>query len=83
MRAFVIDAAHLGLGLRGGVIGIGGSLHPTVEEKRFCVEQASRYAAEGWALAADPFTPLGGLAALVAEAACVRFVSLDHLNHVN
>jgi hypothetical protein len=41
------------------------------EEKRECVDTVSRYAEDGWAIAADPHSPIGHLAALTAEAACV------------
>ena len=40
------------------------------------METVSRYAKDGWAIAADPFTPIGRLAALTAETACVPFVRL-------
>jgi hypothetical protein len=62
--------------LQRGLIGVLGSNSPSSEEKRECVETVSRYAVEGWAIAADPFTPIGRLAALTAEAACVPFVRL-------
>ncbi|MGO4298743.1 hypothetical protein [Leifsonia sp. RAF41] len=39
----------------------------------------SRYAADGWAIAADPHTPIGHLAALTAETACVPFLALDRV----
>ena len=82
MRVFIIDATNLGSELRRGLIGIVGGLHPTVEEKGFCVDMASRYVADGWALAADPCTPLGRLVALVAEAGCAPFVSLGRVNQI-
>jgi hypothetical protein len=34
---------------------------------------------DGWAIAADPHTPIGWLAALTAETACVPFVNLARL----
>jgi hypothetical protein len=41
------------------------------------VEMVSRYASDGWAIAADPRTLLGRLAALTAETACVPFLALE------
>lgn len=34
---------------------------------------------DGWAIAADPKTPIGRIAALTAETACVPFVNLTRL----
>jgi hypothetical protein len=79
MRVFIIDTRNMGPELQGGLIGVVGSLSPSLDEKRDCVETVSRYAVDGWAIAADPFTPIGRLAALTAEAACVPFVSLSRL----
>jgi len=79
MRVFIIDASNMGPELQGGLIGVVGSAMPDAEEKRECVETVSRYAVDGWAIAADPFTPLGRLAAITAETACVPFVSLARL----
>lgn len=56
-----------------------GSATPDAEEKKECVETLSRYAVDGWAIAADLHTPIGWLAALTAETACVPFVSLSRL----
>ncbi|MEN2741706.1 hypothetical protein ABCS02_28310 [Microbacterium sp. X-17] len=77
MRVFVIDTRNMGPELQGGLIGVVGSLSPSSEEKRECVETVSKCAVDGWAIAANPFTPIGRLAALTAEAACVPFVRLD------
>jgi hypothetical protein len=77
MRAFIIDTSNRGPELQGGMIGVVGSAVPTADEKRDCVEMVSRYAKDGWAVAADAFTPIGRLAALTAEAACVPFLALD------
>lgn len=77
MRVFVIDASNMGPEFQGGLIGVVGSVFPTAEEKNECVDTVSRYAADGWAVAADPRTLIGRLAALTAEAACVPFVRLD------
>lgn len=74
MRVFVIDTRSMGPELQGGLIGVVGSLSPSPEEKQECVQTVSRYAVDGWAVAADPATPIGRLAALTAEAACVPFV---------
>lgn len=79
MRVFVIDASHMGPELRGGLIGVVGSASPTAEEKRECVETVSRYAVDGWAIAADPRTPIGRLAALTAETACVPFLAFNRV----
>jgi hypothetical protein len=43
------------------------------------VEAVSRWAVEGWAIAADPHTVLGRLAALTAETACVPFMAFDRV----
>lgn len=77
MRVFVIDSSNMGPELQGGLIGVVGSVFPTSEEKKECVETVSRYAADGWAIAGDPRTLIGRLAALTAETACVPFVRLD------
>lgn len=79
MRVFIIDASNMGLELRGGLIGVVGSATPDAEEKRECVETVARYAVDGWAIAADPHTPVGHLAALTAETACVPFVALNRV----
>lgn len=79
MRVFIIDASNMGPELRGGLIGVVGSPNPSAEEKKECVETIARYAVDGWAIAADPHTPIGWLAALTAESACVPFVSLGRL----
>jgi hypothetical protein len=78
MWVFVIDTRTMGSELQGGMIGVVGSLSPSPQEKNECVEAVSRYAADGWAISADPFTPIGRLAALTAEAGCVPFVQLDN-----
>jgi len=77
MRVFAIDTRHMGPELQGGLIGRTRSSHPSSGEKSECVDTVSRYASDGWGIAADPFTPIGQLAALTAEAACVPFVRLD------
>ncbi|MGN6762437.1 MAG: hypothetical protein ACTHJI_14045 [Leifsonia sp.] len=79
MRVFIIDTSNMGPELQGGPIGVKGSLNPTSAEKRECVETVSRYVMDGWAIAADPNTPIGWLAALTAETACVPFVNLTRL----
>jgi hypothetical protein len=56
-----------------------GAVAPSTEEKRDIIEAVSRYAQDGWAIAADPMTPIGRLAALAAETACVPFVSFERL----
>lgn len=77
VRVFIIDTANLGFDLRGGLIGIAGGTQATADEKLRCVEEVSRYVVDGWAIAADPSTPLGRLAALAAAAGCVPFVGLN------
>jgi hypothetical protein len=79
MRVFIIDTTNMGPELHGGLIGVVGSMFPTAAEKKECVETVSRYAADGWAVAGDPLTLIGRLAALTAETACVPFVSLSRL----
>jgi hypothetical protein len=79
MRVFVIDTSNMGPELQGGLVGVVGSATPDAEEKKECVETVSRYAVDGWGIAADPHTPIGRLAALTAETACVPFVSLSRL----
>ena len=56
-----------------------GSSNPAPAEKKDCVETISEYGTDGWAIAADPNTPIGWLAALTAETACVPFVNLARL----
>lgn len=77
MRIYIIDTRNMGPELQGGLIGVVGSAHPTMEEKQDCVDTVSWYAMDGWAISADPFTPVGMLAALIAEATCVPFVSAN------
>jgi hypothetical protein len=77
MRVIVMDTRNMRPELQSGLIGVVGSFSPSLEEKKECVETVSRYAMDGWAIAADPLTPIGRLAALTAEAACVPFVRLN------
>ncbi|MGN7799674.1 hypothetical protein [Leifsonia sp. 22587] len=79
MRVFVIDTRNMGPELQGGLIGVVGSMFPTAEEKKECVETVSRYAADGWGIAADPSTLIGRLAALTAETSCAPFLALDRV----
>jgi hypothetical protein len=79
MRVFVIDTRNMGSELQGGLIGVVGSTNPTAEEKRQCVDTVSKYAQDGWAIAADPHTPIGRLAALTAETACVPFLAFSRI----
>lgn len=78
MRVFIIDIRNMGPELQGGLIGVAGSADPSPEEKKECLDTVSRYAVDGWAIAADPHTPIGRLAALAAETAAVPFVRLEH-----
>lgn len=80
MQVFVIATRNMGPELRGGLIGVAGSTSPSAEEKKVCVETVSRYAVDGWAIAADSRTLIGQLAALTAEAARVPFLSLNRLS---
>jgi hypothetical protein len=79
MRVFVIEASHMGLELHCGLIGVVGSAIPSADEKRECVDTVSRCVVDGWAIAADPMTPIGRLAALTAETACVPFLSFNRI----
>jgi hypothetical protein len=79
MRVFIIDTSNLDPELQGGLIGVAGSSDPTPAEKKECVETVSRYVMDGWAVAADPNSPVGWLAALTAETACVPFINLTRL----
>jgi hypothetical protein len=79
MRVFIIDTGDMAPELQGGLLGVEGSLNPTAAEKHQCVETVSRYVMEGWAIAADPHTPIGWLATLTTETACVPFVNLARL----
>ena len=79
MRVFIIDTRNMSPELQGGLLGVEGPFDPTPAEKRECVETVSRYVMDGWAIAADPHTPLGWLAALTAETACAPFVNLARL----
>lgn len=80
MRVFIFDTSNMAPELHGGLIGVEGAPNPTATEKQECVETVSRYALDGWAIAADPHTPIGWLAALTAETACVPFVNLTRLS---
>jgi hypothetical protein len=79
MRVFIIDTSNMAPELQGGLIGVEGSSDPTPAEKLECMETVTRYVMDGWAIAADPFTPIGWLAALTAETACTPFVNLARL----
>jgi len=79
MRVFIIDTRNMGPELQVGMVGVAGSAHPSAAERKECVETVSEYAVDGWAIAADPNTPIGQLAALTAEAACVPFMAFDRL----
>lgn len=79
MRVFVIDTSTMAPELQGGLIGVEGSPSATAAEKQECVETVGRYVMDGWAVAAEPNTPLGWLVALTAETACVPFVNLTRL----
>ncbi|MFF2051135.1 hypothetical protein ACFVU2_05985 [Leifsonia sp. NPDC058194] len=79
MRVFIIDTSNMAPELQGGLIGVQGSSTPDASEKHECVETVSTYVTDGWSIAADPHTPIGWLAALTAETACVPFVNLTRL----
>lgn len=80
MRVFIIDTSNVDPGLQGGLVGVIGRSHPSAEEKQECIDTVSRLAMDGWAISADPFTPIGWLAAVTAESACVPFVSASRLS---
>lgn len=82
LRVFVIDTRTTGPELQCGLIGVVGSLSPSPEEKNECIETVSWSALDGWAITADPFTPIGQLAALTAEAARAPFVNLRKMRDV-
>ena len=52
MRVFIIDTGDTGPELHGGLIGAEGSSDPDASEKQERVETVSRYALDGWAIAA-------------------------------
>lgn len=79
MRVFIIDTSNMAPELQGGLIGVEGSPNPTAEETRECIETVSTHVMDGWAIAADPQTTIGWLAALTVETACVPFVNLTRL----
>lgn len=79
MRVFIIDTSNMAPELQGGLLGVEGSSNPRAAEKQECLEIVSQYVMDGWAIAADPHTPIGWLAALTAETACVPFVNLARL----
>ncbi|QIZ99417.1 hypothetical protein [Leifsonia sp. PS1209] len=79
MRVFIIDTSNMARELQGGLIGVVGSRNPTAAEKQECLETVSHYVMGGWAVAADPSTPIGWLAALTAETACAPFVNFTRL----
>jgi hypothetical protein len=79
MRVFIIDTNNVAPDLQGGLLRVEGCSNPTPAEKKECVETISHYVMDGWAIAADPHTPIGWLAALTAETACVPFVNLTRL----
>ena len=79
MRVFVIDTSDMATELQGGLIGVEGSASPTAAEKHECIETVSTYVMDGWAISADPHTPIGFVAALTAETACVPFVNLTRI----
>lgn len=81
MRVFIIDTSNMAPELHGGLIGVEGTSNPTAAEKQECVETISQYVMDGWAISADPSTPIGWLAALTAETACVPFVNLTRVAH--
>jgi hypothetical protein len=82
MRIFIIDTSNMAPELQRGLIGVVGSADPSLEELRECVDTVSRYAARGWAIAADPHTPIGRRAALTAETACVPFLALGRVTEM-
>jgi hypothetical protein len=76
MNLFILDTRDRDSNYRGGLVCVVGSSNPTVEEKKACIEVVARYAMDGWAIAADPHTLIGRLAARTACAARAKFVPL-------
>jgi hypothetical protein len=76
----IIDTSNMATELQGGLLNVEGSSNRTAAEKKECVEIVSQYVMDGWAIAADPHTPIGWLAAFTAEKACVPLVSLTRLS---
>ena len=79
MRVFIIYTGNIDPELQRGLLGVEGSSNPTAAEKQECVDTVSHYVLDGWAIAADPNTPIGLLAALTAETTCVPFINLTRL----
>ncbi|WP_162940205.1 hypothetical protein [Gryllotalpicola protaetiae] len=79
LRIFILDTGDRDSALRGGLICVTGSANPTPGEKAACVDIVSRYAMDGWAVAADPRTSLGRLAARTAFSARVPFLALTRV----
>jgi hypothetical protein len=67
MQFIALDVTGLAVELRGGLMQVVGSDKPTAEEKCECVDEVSRYAMDGWCIAADLNTTIGRLAALTAQ----------------
>jgi len=76
MNLFILDTRDRGSKYRGGLVCVVGASTPTAEEKKACIDAVSRYAMDGWAIAADPHTLIGRLAARTACAAGAKFVPL-------
>jgi len=79
MNLFILDTRDRGSKYRGGLVCVVGSSSPIAEEKKACIDVVSRYAMEGWAIAADPHTLIGRLAARTACAAGAPFVSMGRV----
>jgi hypothetical protein len=79
MNLFILDTRDRGSKYRGGLVCVVGSSSPTAEEKKACIDVVSRYAMDGWAIAADPHTLIGRLAARTACAAGAPFVSMGRV----
>lgn len=77
MRVYVIDAGKNVPEQRRGIIGVDGSARPSAAEKIECIEVVTRLADQGWAIAAQPGTPIGALAVSAARAMGVPVVVLD------
>lgn len=78
MRVYIIDTTHMTPELKSGLIGVDGTGGASTEQLQECIETLSRYADDGWAIAADPHTIIGRLAALTAHAAGVPFVTVGN-----
>lgn len=79
MNLFILDTSERGSKYQCGVMCVVGSSSPTPNEKKACVEIVARYSLDGWAIAADPHTLIGRLAARTARAAGAPFIAMGRV----